>query len=532
MMEQSSPQHGQPQEPFYTCIASDSLFTSDGSIVNAQLSAKLEIGQLHNREGDNCSLFSRRPSLDRDSNGATTKSTWQSQGSPQAALIAIQNCKLWFLFTDGKQEDGEDENFNRRVERLGVEGYPCVFVLFGSSSDGPPPNTQFHVCAKTYSSAPNALFLFHDVGTDQIYIFHAKGCFAKLSDGRPTIQHNWEGCKWFQLQRFRYEKLLAIKLPSPQPGLVADRLTIHNGTVLTNGEYRAMKAAADVGARFDLRRLQEIINKAGEKDTFKPQYWKPSQPSSTVERVDIDGQASHAVRGILMNLDHKSMGIDVPESRIDGYREDLRAANKANRLAFEQALVKKEMEDLEEKQKSRESFLLPVVDPHEIFFPGFVRGPVTIRQHSEFRGACMFCHEEDVMLAFLLHRVELVNVDSLRVTGLPLVFNNMLVCDACAVHCRPDGLMEPKVAAVLPLVSVIDNEAAWTEVFDTVIGSGVGKEDILLSVWNWLSTQLGYEVEELKPVSYKEALEWVLKDLGKWEDITRNRRFDTKIIRY
>ncbi|KAE8445533.1 hypothetical protein EG329_013296 [Mollisiaceae sp. DMI_Dod_QoI] len=517
------------QDAFYTCIASDSLLTSDGETISAQLSANFEIAELFNGSEGDCALFTPSQVPDANTNRTAEAPIWQCQQSPEGALIALQNCKLWFLFTDGKHENSEEDNFARRARCLGVVNYPCVIVLFGASSDGPPPSTKYQVCYETISNASNALFLFHDIGTGQNYIFQAKGCFSNFSAGRINIslENQWKTCKWAQLRRFQYENLRSTTLPPPQSIDHVDQLTVHERSIMTNGEYQTMMATRDVGDRFDIRRLQEIIDVAGKAQTYKPLYAKASLPSDLIQRVDINGQANHNIHGILMNLDFGSVGMDVDERRVNEYREELRAANKANRLAFREAQRKERAEG----QTKSKSFLLPVSEPEATFFPGFIRAPMKDRQHSEHRGSCMLCHTENVILVLLLHSAELVNDDHLLVISLPLVFDTLVVCDACAVHFpAPHNVLEKEVVAALPLVSVIDNEAAWERSFGAVVEYLVRDDEILPLVSRWLSTQVRYKVGELKPGDYKEALDWLMGNLEKWMDTTRNRRFDIDSI--
>lgn len=522
------------QVAFYTCIATDSLHNSEHATIAAQLAVKSELESLFNVSKSSDAFLTTSPSPSTDSSQATPTSTWQFRGCPKMALMALQNCKLWILFTDGEQERSYHDTFTNRVAKLEIANYPCVFILFGSCGDGPPPATKYYVCSDTFFEARDAILLFHDVGTDQIYVFQAKGCFETLKNGGLTInQEDWEGCKWSELRRLKYEELLHIKLSLPVPLPLEKQLQIHEGRILTNSEYKATKVEADVGDIFDVERLQEIILKAAEKDTFSPRYSKPSIPSSAISRVDINGQAGHIIHMIFMNLDHRSMGIDVPEARIDEYRNDLRAANKVNRLAFGEAVTKKKQENFEKQLSRRKSFLLPVTDPEETFFPGFVRAPLTNRQHNEFRGQCMLCYEEDTILVFLMHHADLANRDHLNHIYLEFVFHSMLVCDACAFHIpSTNSHIERDIIAALPLVSVIDNEGAWTKEFGKVIGVDADEEEILMSIWKWLNTQLGYDVSSLEEGCYRDALHWIMRDLGKWEGTTRNRRYDTKSICY
>lgn len=509
-----------------TCIATDPLYAPKNSTIAAELAVKLELESLFNKFHPDEPFLAITPSSRTVSHQDIPVFTWQPQGCPKKALEALQNCKLWILFTDGALERDYNTSFKHRVSQLSATKYPCVFIVFGSCSDGPPPFVKHHVCDSTFAEARDALLLFHDVDTDQTYILQAKGCFWYLIEDGVTIDQEgeWEDCKWSQLRRLRYEELLTIKLPIPKHVTYENQLTIHDGRIVTNKELDLMEAEKDIGEKFDLQRLQDIIRTAGEKEYPSPRPEKPTLPVNDIPRVDVDGQASHVIYMIFMNLDMKSMGIEVPDTRIDEYRTDLRAAHKTNRLAFKEATMQEKLGNQAKSQKKRQSFILPATDPDETFLPGFVRAPTTNRNHSEFRGKCMLCYQEDSILVLLMHYADLVTPSHLSHIHLQAIFNNLLVCDACAFHIpMSNEIMEQDIVAKLPLVSIIDNEESWTAEFGKMIGT-VEKDEVLMMVWKWLNTHLGYDVGDLEEGVYKDALRWVLQDLGKWVDTTRGRR--------
>lgn len=512
-MDDSTPR---PHQVTYV-IATD-VRNGKESVVKAQVAVKTEIEDLFNAHASRSAFLKASLSPDTELDGNQEVSVWRCEDHPKQATNALNNSKLWLFFTAGDQERYHDgtpyDTFTLRAAQLQAVDRACVFIVFGSCAGRSPPEMRYDVCEKTIEQTSDALLLFHDVDTGQVYLFQAKGCFRVLLGSEVTVDQGeaWEDSKWSTLRRFQYEELLRVQLPDPLQLPFQEQSIIHEGRILSNKQYQALMAKKDVGDPFDMERLQEIIKKAGDKDKYHPRYSTPSLPSSTIPRVDIDGHANHIIHMIFMNLDHRSMGINVPESRLDDYRKDLRAANRASRLAFEQATAKHRQETLEAQQSKRKSFLLPAADPEETFYPGFVRAPATNRKHSEFRAQCMLCHENDTILVLLMHYADLVNEQHLPYIYVSFVIHSMLVCDACAVHIPvQNNHLDRDIVAVLPLVSVIDNEMAWTQAFKNVVGE-VKDEEILVLVWKWLNTQLGYDVAGLRDGVYKDAVEWVRRD--------------------
>ncbi|CZR68812.1 uncharacterized protein PAC_18712 [Phialocephala subalpina] len=499
-----------PETQAYVCIASESLFGSAGDIACAMSCARRDIEELV--DSSYTAVFTTSPGP-----------LWQCQQSPGSSLLALQDCKLWFLFTDGKNEHSEDDNFTSRAQLLAIEKYPCVLVLFGSCAAGPPPSTMH-----------------------QIYIFQAKGCFESLAKDATTIdshppEEDWTMSNWYQLRRIRYAQLDKIKLPAPDPMSHMDQLTVFpTGSVVTVREYLAKMAAVDIGEKLDSERFKEIVAAAATArstpllDSSLGLSGPRKQNEHHIERVDIDDNAYHAIQMIFFNEDLKSRGIDVPAERLDAYRDDLRVANNTNRAWLHHRLAHITGQKNKAKLAGRKSFHLPVPDLEETFVPGFVRSSPTQRQHGEYRGTCQLCHAKDSLLAALLHAIDIDIDDQEKLKSLCLsdIFNPLLVCDACAFHFPiPNNLLlDEVVVAVLPLVSIMDNVGAWTDALGAALGWSFAMDDPLPAFAAWFRDQRSTfgEAEETECAgqggTFEGALRWVRKNIEKWISITQDRR--------
>ncbi|KAF8852716.1 hypothetical protein BDZ45DRAFT_749297 [Acephala macrosclerotiorum] len=505
-----------PEPPqAYVCIASDSLFTSDKDVARAMSSARSDIEELV--DSSYTAIFTASQGLDTRSR---TSSVWQCQQPPEPSLLALQDCKLWFLFTDGKQD-----NLATRAQLLFVDKYPCVMVLFGSCAAGPPPSTMYQVCQNIYIQGTDALLLFHDIHTQQVYILQGKGCFATLAKGATTIdsrEEEWITSNWYQLCRFRYAQLDKVELSAPEPMSHMDQLTVDgSGSVLTFRDYLARMAVVDVGEKLDYDRLKEIVATAAIGATLFSSSGFSAAVSRTrtmsrnanlnkperkgVERIDIGGRAHHAIQMIFFNEDLKSRGIEVPKERFDAYRKDLRAANDTNRACLHRHQEQIIEEKNQTKLTERKSFHLPVPDLEETFVPGFVRPSPAQRQHGEYRGICQLCHAKDSLLAFLLHTIDADMDDLEKLKSLHLwdIFNPLLVCDACASHFSTnDLLLDQAVVSTLPLVSIMDNEGAWTDSLGAALGWSFAVDDPIPTFARWFRERRGtfgeMETEEME----------------------------------
>lgn len=246
-----------PEPPqAYVCIACDTLFTSDGVVAQAMSFARSKIEELV--DSSYTAVFTASQGSDTRS---TASSVWKCQQPSEPSLLALQDCKLWFLLTDGKCE-----NLASRAQLLSLDKYPCVMVLFGSCAAGPPPSTKYQVFRDIYALSTDALLLFHDIHTHQVYIFQANGCFASLAERTTALdsaEKEWTMSNWYQLCRFQYAQLDKIELSAPELISHTDQLTIDgSGSVLTVRDYLAKLAVADVGEKLDYDRLKEIISAA------------------------------------------------------------------------------------------------------------------------------------------------------------------------------------------------------------------------------------------------------------------------------
>lgn len=249
----------------------------------------------------------------------------------------------------------------------------------------------------------------------------------------------------------------------------------------------------------------------------------------------MGGRAYHAIQMIFFNEDLKSRGIDVPTERIDAYRKDIRAANDTNRACLRERLARVAQNNGKAKLTERKSFHLPVPDLEETFVPGFVRSSPTQRQHGEYRGICKLCHAKDSLLVLLLHTVEIDIDDQEKLMSLYFsdIFNPLLVCDACAIHFPTNDLpLDQAVVSTLPLVSIMDNEAAWNDSLRAALGWPFATDDPIPAFAAWFRNQRDTfgqaETEEVECLAgqgtFTGALGWVGKNLEKWMSVTQHRR--------
>jgi len=282
--------------------------------------------------------------------GTNTSSLY---GNPDC-LKALQNCGLWFLFTDGQISKAEVENFALNTATYGLHGTPNVVTIFGRAADTLPGLVDFSVGIITYSAAPDSLLLFHDVSTGTVFLLQAKGCFKALLPAGSTQPELTSTLAWHQLPSISYKDLASLRTPKPKK-LAADKLALADGLVIRLKDLYSGTASAEVLERVsepeNLRSLTIHQSSAGRADEFQNFLEQQQQqvPHAPRERVDIDGKAQEAIITLLNAVKNGAS-----DKILEVYREKLRVAHGENWKIFRSS----EEQDREVARESRCGFKL------------------------------------------------------------------------------------------------------------------------------------------------------------------------------
>jgi hypothetical protein len=127
----------------------------------------------------------------------------------------LRNCSLWFLLTDGQIDQTIVKDFALGIGESGLHGKASVIILFGYRPYR-PISCSISVGQAVFAVAPDCAFLFHDIVTEEVFIFQCKGCFRKLlpQENMQIVLNSQTS--WHELPQTSYEKLAQLTVPRPR----------------------------------------------------------------------------------------------------------------------------------------------------------------------------------------------------------------------------------------------------------------------------------------------------------------------------
>lgn len=134
------------------------------------------------------------------------------------ALKSIRQSDVWFLVTDGGVGDGSVHRLANLAHEYNILSVPIIFVIVERC--GPTPEkTDISVGISFFAGAQDTLILFKDVGTGNIYVIAAKGCFKSLS-GSESVQNleSWDNLPKFTSEVELMNRFKALEIELPQAG--------------------------------------------------------------------------------------------------------------------------------------------------------------------------------------------------------------------------------------------------------------------------------------------------------------------------
>lgn len=96
-----------------------------------------------------------------------------------AAVDQIKRSDLWILLTDGEISERGVSELTQAADVLDAIQIPMILVVSGGRYST-PDQSKISVGIPFFASAPEALILFKDYFTGQIFVIDAKGVFAPL----------------------------------------------------------------------------------------------------------------------------------------------------------------------------------------------------------------------------------------------------------------------------------------------------------------------------------------------------------------
>ena len=254
----------------------------------------------------------------------------------QEQVKLLQNCHLWFLFTDGEIVPQLVRRFALGIASRSLHGTACVIVVFGSRP-AKPILCNISVGFAVFGVSPDSLFVFHDAYTHEAYILQCKGCFNVLMPHRTRELNLDKDTDWTALPRLNYPDLLNIKVRPPAKLAVTD-FQLQSGRKLTFDDLYAGRLTREIENELlsngdDLKSAILTATSRGQGENIH--RWIASHRGNTAAivdapRPDVNGDAARLVRQAI-----KSMRDDP-----NNYKPDprLRRAHSANLSALKASI--------------------------------------------------------------------------------------------------------------------------------------------------------------------------------------------------
>lgn len=412
-------------------------------------------------------------------------------------VSALQKCNLWFLLTDGAVDEEELKAFTRATMQHGTHAKTCIVVLFGFENDYcQPGDLDVSTGISVFSLASDALYLFHDIPTGQVYILQAKGVFKTLLGTHPqavfTVDLDWD-----MLPKTTYASLGTVHFPSTHKKravLDKDSIALERRLVVNPTNLYANQITPNLLDRVltptHLRSLSIIELSLGSADALS--HWLSSHIKHPPEiplmsfRPDIGHKAKASLQLILQYLQDGIQGDRMSHAQsslrkaheanwsrhrrtvIENYHEHITPTVQRNSLLLEAITnintMRRAMDAYPKLGQPRNIFPARVAFPsqhptndHESFraelatswMPGYLLTP-----NTNLIGTCPFCDRERAQMALLFKviapttftpagagvRVPFKLNSSVRTDfpklkrGIRDLISSTLCCDMCAYH--------------------------------------------------------------------------------------------------
>lgn len=446
---------------------------------------------------------------------------------------ALLDSDLWFLLTDGLIYQEKVQAFAESIATHGLHSKACVLILFGYRPSR-PIQCNISVGISVFAVTPDAIFLFHDVDTHEIFVFQTKGCFSNIrSKEYQGIVLNRE-TTWPDLPTMAYDQLFNARVPLSQ-SLQKNSIILQDRTQidlddLSNGALSKEQMKAVLGNEDNLKSVLLAMSTRGRQGEAK--NWISQQRlnvdlTSTPCRIDWNGAARTILGKVIEALRER-----LPTKSITRLQQDLQRAHLENwkLLSASVDIHKKEATDHNTVLDSAIERLsmyneiespgllspIPLITRHDgesqnkqsstdaaslmqdiTFIPGF---NLTKAGGKDISIKCPICGEISRHPALLLRKPP----SAKHTPGFPLpmscsaiafplalssfretdVVAQLVCCSTCAYYILQDGksLYDEEIKGALPVtpsLSLRDNRQSWLTIVDVFFESRFEQRNLL-----------------------------------------------------
>ena len=483
-------------------------------------------------------------------------------------LEEIRTCDIWYLLTDGEIASYAVENLTRSADAYNLTHIPVVLVIV-QRKPSTPDQTNISVGIPFFATTREALVLFKDWKSEEIFVIAAKGSFAPLARSTKKAS-SIDLSSWKSLPKYANEAELVRRCGELGITLVSGKDRQVTKSISLGPRWdSATHALVDVGKLLsqkvlepsDLANLleEEAINQLAVvcKTRNQIEDLRNLLKRHRCEETAVRFEDRHGAQNILEALQNTDISVNEAER----LKEELREAHAANRATYihlksspgEEALRAKETNRLIDRGLSTLAYYEKAGYTAELISRQSNRArraAVTCAADADihlsfldlsdfanaFRSSCSICCGEDQIMSVVLKTLESVEDNTSDFAlNFPLaaaqapqnadMISSQLICFQCALLCQK-SIFKEALSAILPTVGYqgcnkpyMNHQLtlAVTAGLETGI-SGIGQIfmailDLALETKHWCADQSHLQIADQDPETSlrHDSLNWMLQ---------------------
>lgn len=156
------------------------------------------VAALHSNPEEDVTLWTHGCGKPRFVDAVTFQFYFGSRGTSPACILKepcavdqVKGSDLWVLLTDGEIPPYSVSELTQMADILDVIQIPVVLIIIGERY-GTPDQANISAGIPFFANAREALILFEDYTTGQLFIIDAKGAFEPLKSRRSDDLSSWD----------------------------------------------------------------------------------------------------------------------------------------------------------------------------------------------------------------------------------------------------------------------------------------------------------------------------------------------------
>jgi len=430
------------------------------------------------------------------------KSYWSSRGGTRpevileqpSALNHIRSSDIWLLLTDGEISNREVASLTNRASSLSLMNIPIVLVIVSDGTMESPKATNISIAIPFFAGASNAVILFKDARSGELFVVAAKGCFRALWPHGDSFNNDL--ADWSCLPNFADEHMFTTRCESLRISIVRsqDRQGLR-GISLGPTYTSATGCTINVDALLEQSRVNpQDLRDLLEEEAFrnlaivcKTRGYLGKLQSFLIRHkrqvVAVQLEDHHGAGKIMRRMETVDLGLE----QMNLLRTQLRAAHVSNRSAYTQIVESpnEEARIATEFNRLINDALAWMAGIEKASYTAEILGRKSNRamradklQASDadlhllamnlsdevdaFRSACCICAGDNEIMSIVLKRLDTAEDNTTDFAlNFPLaagcnarnvdLVSSQCICFQCALLCKK-SIFQEELAAIIPTI--------------------------------------------------------------------------------